>query len=212
MEIKLNVDGAQVSNEVRELLDSLTLKQKQSMGLQLLKHSLQDMETRFSKRVGIKQAIKDLESEELELRWVEDDKKYGDGMVLQSRNPQKSGWYGEWRGADQSLQSKFDRLTKYYSEPATYFRETIFEEMLKVGRERVEEAVKASKKVEEAINTAVKEIEDHIPEMVQNAMRQFFVDVLSKAMRDTSLAFQESEHQRNLLGELKGRMDRNNIY
>jgi len=42
MEIKLKVEGAQLTDDVRELLDNLTVEQKRDMAMQLLKDALED--------------------------------------------------------------------------------------------------------------------------------------------------------------------------
>ena len=72
MKIELTVDGAQVSDDVRELLDNLTQEQKREMALQLMKDCMSDVNTRFNKRVAIDEAIEtlNLENEEYQFRWV----------------------------------------------------------------------------------------------------------------------------------------------
>ncbi len=218
MEIKLNVDGNQLSDEVRELLDNLTQEQKQEMALQLLKDSMHDTETRFNKRVGIEQALAEMNASNTvyEFRWGKSGNGY-DGNKEQLLSKYKEGQgpgYGrnEWSSADSGNRQRFDRLTNYYSDPLTYFRKDILETMLKIGRERIEETVKDSKKVERAIDEAVAVIESRIPDMVQNAMRQMFVNVLSQSMHNATFAFEGREEQQNLLGQIVERLDRNQIY
>jgi hypothetical protein len=216
VEIKLQVDGAQVSDEVRELLDNLTPEQKRDMALQLLKDTMTDTKTRFNKRVGVQQALAEMSNESVEYRWQKVESGFSGGahhMRLESRQLKSDSQYERnWRSASGSAENRFDKLTKWYSEPLTYFRETILGEMLKVAVEHVEETVKGSDKVQDAIAKAVADIENRIPDMVQNAMRQMFVNTLSQAMQDQTQAFQATEQQANLLGEIKERLDRAGLY
>jgi len=213
MELKLEVEGAQLADEVRDLLDNLTQEQKTDLALQLLVAAMSDSESRFTKRVGIEQAIETLNArfrdedgtQRREFRYFND--------RLQVRQPNGSRWEQDWRDESGSYSSiaEFDRLTKHYAEPHFYFRETILKEMLRVAVANVEETLKGSEVVQKAIGDAVAEIESKIPDMVQNAMRQMFVDMMAQTMASQATALGRTDHHSQLLGEVIQRLDAANI-
>lgn len=219
MELTLQVDGAQLSEEVRELLDNLTPKQKQTLALQMLKQTMQDTETRFSKRVGIDQAIAEMNAEQEKMaenneaktfRWAPS--AYGDKpLELQVLDPSRSYRSTEWGSAEQYEKSRFDRLSKFFSDPNTYFRETILKEMLHAAVTHVEETVNGSEVVQNAIDQAVAEIKDSIPAMVQSAMQRLFVNTLAQAITDQSKSLNAVDNHGGLLREIEERLQRNNI-
>ena len=202
MKIELNVDGAQLSDDVKHLLDNLTPEQKRDMAFQLLKETMSNTEMRFSKELGVEHALKELNKSGTKYRLVESSN--GDTNLQEYT-------YGCWSNAPGHALGRFNKLANDFSKPHTYFRETILKEILETAVNTVEATVKKSSKIQTAISVAVKEIENNIPEMIQNAMRHMFVDVLTQAMNTQNLAFEAKGNQQNLLGEIIDRLNRNNI-
>lgn len=67
--------------------------------------------------------------------------------------------------------------------------------------------MKGSELVQKAIRDAVAEIESKIPDMVQNAMRQMFVDMMAKTMSSQATALGQANHNSQLLGDVIQRLD-----
>lgn len=213
MELTLQVDGTQLSDDVRDLLDNLTPEQKRDMAMQLLKDSMHDVESRFNKRVGVEEALAEMSNERVLYRYCKG--RYGGQMELQRRyqgDDTVSAYERDWREADRSDQQRFDRLTRFYSHPLTYFRETILGEMLRVGRERVEQEVGDSELVQNAINEAVKGVVANLPGMVMAVMESLFAKQMVDALEQHSITAQYAERQENAVKELGERLDRANLY
>lgn len=215
MELTLQVDGTQLSDEVRELLDNLTPEQKQDMALQLLRDSMHDTETRFNKRVGIEQALEEMSSGKVKYQYVRETPHYGDARMVLQRcriDADARDWEKSWRSAERIEQDRFDRLTKYYAHPVTYFREDILKEMMRIGREKVENAVAESDTVQKALDEAVKGVVENLPGMVMHVMESLFARQMVEALSVHSITTEFTERHDNAVKELAERLDRANLY
>ena len=210
MAITLKVDGAQLSDDVREILDTLTNEQKQTMALELLTQTMQNAECKFSKRVGIDGAIKEMNKRRAERRKSGGHSSNGtffyhekDGLKLRDSNRDYM---------DSSDRAEFDRLTKKYANVNTYFEEEILKEMLQVAVTKVAAAVDESDVLKNAIEAAVNEVQGRVPSMVQGAMQQLFFQNMSTMMITGAFMETERETTKQLLEGIQDRLNRNQIY
>lgn len=200
MEVRLEVDAAQLSTDIRELLGSLSDAKKEELAVTILTETLKSGETTFARHIGIDKALDVINSGEEKRRYYFNTKK----NTLETVD----GHY--WISED--VRARFNKLVKQYATFYGYFQEVILDKMLVVAVERVEEMVRNSEMVNKAIDAAVQEIEGQFPKVVQAAMQTLFFNTLADTIRNQKALTEDRESQKELLGQIQERLDRNNVY
>jgi len=202
MKIEIEVSADQLSNDIREVLENLTLKQKSQMAERILTQTMKDVECKFSRRLGINEALKEMNEKR---------KDRSGKFVWDEESGLKIVGGSSWEHVDSGDRRMFDDLTGKYADVHHYFKNEILKRMMDVALKKVEEEVTQSDKISTAIEAAAEQIESMFPEMVRRSMERIFVKNVLAQLNLAPQALSQMEDQKKLMESLEDRLNRANI-
>jgi hypothetical protein len=183
MELTIQVDGAQLSEEVKTLLSNLNEEQKQILTKEIISKVLKDSDSKLSISIAKEKALakmkEELKDSELTINSLE-----GNGYRV--------GY---------EAQDKFRKYVKEFSDIRAIFQDQIVNQMITYGKELVKENVEKSEIVKKAMDTAIAKIQEEMPKIVHDAMIVYFAANMQSMMGAiTSAMFQSQSNQSMICG------------
>lgn len=196
MKIELNIEGSQLDNDVKNILGNLSDKQKNQMAENILTKTLNDCESRMKVSIAREKALKDT-NEKFETKYILEEGK------LKSSN---------WSSPSYDHREFFDKRVKDYCDVGMYFKEYILESMLEHGKSLVSDVVKSSPLVTEAVSEASEKLREMMPKIVHDAMVCYFSSQITNVMMGVSSSLMMTNHNTQLLEELKEKLNQGSHY
>lgn len=199
MQITLEVNGSQLDQEVKVLLETLTPEQKNQMANQMLQKALDNTNSELMRKAAIDSIIAEWNEGKNDYNKV----RYHNGTWYDLRNDSIANY---------SDREKLDKMLADRTQTSNYFRKEIMQAMLDKAKSEVENVVNNDAVVQAAVVQTIEAIKAEMPKMVHDAMMMYFCSQMQNMSNTMAQALFQSGSNQQMLQQIQNRLDQQGIY